>query len=168
MRPLLAIVFVLTCVMTFPRPSVGQDLLPFEHEVLRGYVEPHVGGVGGQAPGITLRLTIAPESDGNHKVIDGNLRCRTRATPPIPACIGRQAVLGNVSLGSIENSPREAASQTFDADVTFVQQGVSCHFTGVTPFFGILLEVISGSYTCANPTGSVVETGTFGIIRQHT
>jgi len=167
MRPLLAIVFTVACFVTFPRRSGCQDGIGFEHEVLRGYMAPHVVGVGGQAPGITLRLTIDPESDENHQVVDGNLRCRPRATPPIPACIGRQAVLGTVSLGSIENSPREAASQTFDVDVTFVREGVSCHFTGVTPFFGILLEVISGSYKCANPSGSVVETGTFGVIRRH-
>jgi hypothetical protein len=134
--------------------------LPFEHEVLRGYMAPHVTA-GGQAPEITLRLTIDPESE--QRVIAGSVRCRTRDTP---ACIGRQAVLSNVLFGFTQTSPREAASADFDADMTFVQEGVTCHLTGTTPLFGILVEVISGSYTCRSTSGSVVETGTFGAIRR--
>lgn len=163
MRCLLSIIFILTCVMTFPRRSVGQiqaGEVPFEHEVLRGYMAPHVTA-GGQAPEMTLRLTI--DAENPQRVIGGNLLCRTRDTP---ACIGRHAVLSNFSLGFIENSPREAASANFDADATFVQEGVSCHFTGVMPLFGILVEALSGSYTCANTSGSVVETGIFGAIRR--
>jgi len=166
MRPLLSIVFVLAGVIALPRCSLGQlrfgGELPFEHEVLRGYMAPHVT-LGGTAPEITLRLTIDPEREREQQVIGGTLRCRTRDTP---ACIGRQAVLTKVSLGLIENSPRDAASANFDADVTFVQEDVSCHLTGTTPLFGILLDVISGSYACRSTSGSVVETGTFGAIRR--
>jgi hypothetical protein len=54
----------------------------------------------------------------------------------------------------------------FDADVRFVPEGVSCHFLGVTPRFAILLEFISGSYTCTTTSGSVVQTGTFGATRR--
>ena len=61
MRPLLAVVFILTCVMTFPRRSVGQiQFPPLEHEVLRGYLAPDVTSISGP-PQITLRLTIDPE-----------------------------------------------------------------------------------------------------------
>jgi hypothetical protein len=55
MRFLVGIVFVLTCVAAWPRRSVGQDV-PFEHEVLRGYMAPHVT-LGGTPPESTLRLT---------------------------------------------------------------------------------------------------------------
>jgi len=130
MRPLLALIFGLTCVMAFPRQSVGQGqnaFPPLEHEVLRGYLVPHVASVSGP-PQITLRLTIDPGAGPDFgPLVTGSLHCRTKGTP---ACIGQHAVLSNVLVSLRENSPREAYFKNFDAAVTFVQEGVSCHFMG--------------------------------------
>ena len=167
MRPLLTLILGLTGVMAFPGLSVGQ-FSPLVHEVLSGFMEANV--ISGakvilvsNPPQITLGLTIDSEGGPDFgPAVSGSLHCRTRGTP---ACIGKHAVLSNVVVSLRENSPREAGFKSFDADVTFVQEGVSCHFMGVTPPVGEL-EVISGSYTCANTSGSVVETGTFGAIRR--
>src|SRR5262249_23700580 len=137
MRPLLALILGLTCVMGFPHLSVGQiQFAPLEHEVLRGYLAPNVTAISGP-PQITLRLTIDPEGGPQ---VTGSLHCRTVGTP---ACIGRHGALSNVLVSPRENSPREEYFANFDADVTFVQEGVSCHFMGVTPPVGnFILEVI--------------------------
>lgn len=162
MRPLLAIIAVLTCVTALPRRSVAQIFLPIRHEVLRGYLLPNVTLTNGP-PQITFRLTIDPNFPASSPQVTGSLRCRTVGTP---ACLGRQGAVSNVSVSQRVDSPREASLANFDADVTFVPEGVSCHFLGVTPRFAILLEFISGSYTCTATSGSVVQTGTFGATRR--
>jgi len=157
-RPLLAMIVVLACVTALPRRSVGK-MYPFKHEVLRGYLVPDVtpGFSGGLL--ITFRLDLDPESSE----IEGSLRCRTTGSL---ACVGRQGALSNISVSQRENSPREAFLHNFDADVTFVPEGVSCHFMGVTlPLVEVFLESISGSYVCTTTSGSVVQTGKFGSSR---
>jgi len=158
MRPLLGMIVVLTCVTALPGRSVPQFPL-FKHEVLRGALGPHLTAYAGP-PQITFRLNIGPDFPSD---IEGTLRCRTRGTP---ACFGRQGTLSNVKVSERVDSPREASLANFDADVTFMPEGVSCHFLGVTPRFGELLEFISGSYTCTATSGSVLQTGTFGATRR--
>jgi hypothetical protein len=164
MRSLFALILGLTCVMALPRLSVGQEEFSPFHEVLRGVVLV-VSGPAGVTQRITLRLTIQtdPVTFSSH-VTGGSLHCHTRG---IPECPGQNGALSNFLVSMRENSPREVGFVNFDTDVTFVQEGKSCHFMGVMPGYGNApFEFISGSYTCANTSGAEVETGTIFAMRR--
>jgi len=164
MRSLFAFILGLTCVMALPRLSGGgqEEFSPF-HEVLRGVVLVSSGDAG-VTQRITLRLTIQTDPVTFSSHVTGSLHCHTRG---IPECPGQNGALSNFLVSMRENSPREVGLVNFDTDVTFVQEGKSCHFIGVMPGYGIPpFEVISGSYTCANTSGPDVETGTFFATRR--